>query len=300
MNVWRSQSMPRHRLHAAATAATAPPTSFLSPPAEAGISRRPQQWAAVPAKPYGASGRPAAATPSPTLKAAGASRHAAAVPRAGAATPAAAKGPDPLRSICLGVLAEHLEDLLADAYCCEHILPYLPSEAKACLLAVARLRRLLCDAALLLLADEGQTTLDLHGCGEAVSESGIEAALRRMPHLRQVGGWAGLWSPLRAGCSPWLVGCSPLLVGCSPLLVGCSPWLAGCSPWLAAGLGAVTTSRRCTPQRQSRVCVDPTCCQVDLTSCSVGAGTLRVLGECCPAVEQLRLGSRLTDETAGK
>ncbi len=85
------------------------------------------------------------------------------------------------------MLAEHLEDLLEDPYCCEHILPYLPSEAKACLLAVARLRRLLCDAALLLLADECQTTLDLHGCGEAVSSGGIETALRRMPHLRQVG-----------------------------------------------------------------------------------------------------------------
>ena len=89
------------------------------------------------------------------------------------------------------MLAEHLDDLLADEYCCQHILPYLPSEAKACLLAVARLRRLLCDAALLLLADECQTTLDLHSCGEAVSEDGIQAALRRMPHLRQVGVLAG-------------------------------------------------------------------------------------------------------------
>lgn len=41
-------------------------------------------------------------------------------------------------------------------------------------------------------------------------------------------------------------------------------------------------------------------CQVDLTSCPVGAATLRVLGQCCPAVEQLRLGSRVTDETAGR
>lgn len=40
--------------------------------------------------------------------------------------------------------------------------------------------------------------------------------------------------------------------------------------------------------------------QVDLTSCPVGAATLRLLGECCPAVEQLRLGSRVTDETAGR
>ena len=86
-------------------------------------------------------------------------------------------------------------------------------------MAVARLRRLLCDAALLALADEGQTVLDLAGAGAALSAGGIGQALRRMPHLRQV----------------------------------------------------------------------------DLTSCPVGAATLRTLGECCPAVELLRLGGPATD-----
>ncbi|KAI7836644.1 hypothetical protein COHA_009529 [Chlorella ohadii] len=179
---------------------------------------------AAPSKTATPGGRSAAATAAPPRVLAASAASAAALPLAGARGAVASRVPDSLRSICLGVLAEHLEDLLEDSYCCEHILPYLPSEAKACLLAVARLRRLLCDAALLLLADECQTTLDLHGCGEAVSSGGIEAALRRMPHLRQV----------------------------------------------------------------------------DLTSCPVGAATLRVLGQCCPAVEQLRLGSRVTDETAGR
>lgn len=82
------------------------------------------------------------------------------------------------------MLAEHLPDLLEDADCLRDVLPMLPSEAKACLLAVARVRRLLCDAALAALADEGHTVLDLHDCGDALSEGGICGALRRMPHLR--------------------------------------------------------------------------------------------------------------------
>ena len=114
--------------------------------------------------------------------------------------------------------------MLGDPYCCHDVLPLLPPPAKACLLAVARLRRLLCDAALLALADEGQAVLDLAGAGAALSDAGIREALRRMPHLRQV----------------------------------------------------------------------------DFSSCLVGAATLRTLGECCPAVELLRLGSPVTDTSAGR
>lgn len=40
--------------------------------------------------------------------------------------------------------------------------------------------------------------------------------------------------------------------------------------------------------------------QCDLTSCPVSAATLRTLGECCPAVEVLRLGSPVTDASAGR
>ncbi|KAL4458798.1 hypothetical protein ABPG75_013663 [Micractinium tetrahymenae] len=133
-----------------------------------------------------------------------------------------AAGPPSLLATCLGVLGEHLPDLLEDEECLQEVLPALPSEAKACLLAVARLRRLLCDAALAALADEGHTVLDLHGCGEALSEGGLCAALRRMPHLR---------------CA-------------------------------------------------------------DLGSCHVSGATLRTLGECCPALEVLRLGSPATDGSA--
>jgi hypothetical protein len=122
------------------------------------------------------------------------------------------------------VLGEHLEELLRDPYCRHDVLPLLPASAKACLLAVARLRALLCDAALLALADEGQAVLDLAGAGAALSDVGIRQALRRMPHLRQV----------------------------------------------------------------------------DLTSCPVGAATLRTLGECCPSLELLRLGSPVTDTSAGR
>lgn len=122
------------------------------------------------------------------------------------------------------MLGEHLEELLSDPGCAEYVLPLLPAEAKACLLAVARLRRLLCDAALLLLADQGQHILDLRGCGDLLSDSGIRAAIRRMPDLRLA----------------------------------------------------------------------------DLTSCPVGADTLRALGEACPGLHVLRLGSPLTDASAGR
>jgi hypothetical protein len=84
------------------------------------------------------------------------------------------------------VLGEHLEELLGDEDCAQLVLPLLPVEAKACLLAVARLRRLLNDTALLLLADEGQHTLDLHGSGRQLSDGGIRSAVQRMPDLRQV------------------------------------------------------------------------------------------------------------------
>ena len=180
---------------AAAAAAAAASLSCIPPvPAESSGSKQ-RSWAA-PAKQTAPAGRAPAAAPA---------RHPPSAAALRAAEAPAPPGPDSLRSICLGVLAEHLEDLLEDPYCCEHILPCLPAEAKACLLAVARLRRLLCDAALCLLADETHTVLDLHGCGEAVSEGAIAAALRRMPHLRQVGGvgWQGAGRRgHRASCGP--------------------------------------------------------------------------------------------------
>ena len=55
---------------------------------------------------------------------------------------------------------------------------------QASLLAIARLRKLLSDAALLLLADAEQAALDLRGCGQ-LGEQAITAALERMPDLRR-------------------------------------------------------------------------------------------------------------------
>ncbi|PSC77025.1 F-box LRR-repeat 20 [Micractinium conductrix] len=133
-------------------------------------------------------------------------------------------GPHSLHAICLGVLGEHLGDILEDEWCLREVLPALPTEIKACLLAVARLRRLLSDAALAALADAGQAVLDLHGTGAHVSDAGVRAALRAMPQLRRV----------------------------------------------------------------------------DLSSCPVGADTLRALGESCPRVEVLRLGSPATDAGTGR
>lgn len=86
-----------------------------------------------------------------------------------------------------GLLCEHLGELL-DAG--DQVLPFLPPEIKASLLAIARLRRLLSDAALLLLADAGQPALDLGGC-DYLGERAILVALQRMPDLR--------WCDLR-GC----------------------------------------------------------------------------------------------------
>lgn len=122
------------------------------------------------------------------------------------------------------MLGEHLGDILEDEWCLREVLPALPTEIKACLLAVARLRRLLSDAALAALADAGQAVLDLHGTGAHVSDAGVRAALRAMPQLRRV----------------------------------------------------------------------------DLSSCPVGADTLRALGESCPRVEVLRLGSPATDAGTGR
>ena len=90
-------------------------------------------------------------------------------------------GPFTLRALCLGVLGEYLEELIELG---EEVLPRLPGELKASLLAVARLRRLLSDTALVLLAGDGDI-LDLHDAGASLSDAGIRAALCLMPQLRQ-------------------------------------------------------------------------------------------------------------------
>jgi hypothetical protein len=84
-----------------------------------------------------------------------------------------------LQSLALGVVARHVSELVAalgPAGCA-----WLPTEAKASLLAAARRRGELTDSALLALADGGFKSLDISGtrvCGAALLE-----ALERMPGL---------------------------------------------------------------------------------------------------------------------
>lgn len=179
---WTHQLASRHRpsahVVAAAAAAVATPHSPL-PPENHGKAAR---WAPPPKTP--------ATPPRATAAAAAAARQPAAA-QPSAAGGSARRGPDSLHAICLGVLGEHLGYLLDDPECWEGVLPHLPAQVKACLLAVARLRRLLCDTALLLLADAEQTVLDLHGCGDRISDAAVQQALQRMPHLRQARRAAG-------------------------------------------------------------------------------------------------------------
>ena len=64
-----------------------------------------------------------------------------------------------LHALCLGVLADYLEELVEYG---ESVLPLLPAAAKASLLAAARRRSLLTNDALRLLADPEHTSLDVH------------------------------------------------------------------------------------------------------------------------------------------
>eukprot|EP00887_Chlorella_sp_A99_P006538 scaffold3.g6538.t1 len=84
-----------------------------------------------------------------------------------------------------GVLAEYLEELLEMEAAGEGALSLLPPQAKGPLLAAARARCLLTDAALLALADHYGEVLCLRGCG-GLSGAAIQQALLRMPHLQQV------------------------------------------------------------------------------------------------------------------
>ncbi|KAL4536474.1 hypothetical protein Ndes2437B_g05890 [Nannochloris sp. 'desiccata'] len=94
-------------------------------------------------------------------------------------------GPRPsLHSLCLGVLALHLDEL--EEYG-EYALPLLPSEAKLCLLAAARRRGELTNTALKLLVDSSMPVLDIHSTSLQVSSNTILCAARVMaPILKSV------------------------------------------------------------------------------------------------------------------
>jgi hypothetical protein len=102
-------------------------------------------------------------------------------PAAAALPPRHGRGAPPLASLCLGALAGWLDELveLGDA-----VLPRLPPDDKAALLAAARRRGALGDAALRLLVDEDHSALDLRGA--AASEAAMRAALVAAPRVRYV------------------------------------------------------------------------------------------------------------------
>lgn len=98
-----------------------------------------------------------------------------------------------LQSLCLGVLAIHLKELIEYG---EHALPLLPSEAKLSLLAAARRRGELTNTALNLLVDSSMPVLDIHSTCSQVSSSSILSATRIMaPILRSMDITGSIVSP---------------------------------------------------------------------------------------------------------
>ena len=92
-------------------------------------------------------------------------------------------GPPSLQALCLGCLGLHIPDLVEYG---DVVLPFLPTQAKAALLAAARRRRQLDDVTLALLADKEYVALDVHGAHPAVTEPGLLRAVACMTDLRLV------------------------------------------------------------------------------------------------------------------
>ncbi|KAK9837476.1 hypothetical protein WJX81_005159 [Elliptochloris bilobata] len=107
--------------------------------------------------------------------------HDPAAPRKSAPRVFKAKSRDfpTLYRICLGLLAEHVEEVLELG---ELVQPYLPADARLTLLAVARRKEILDDAALATLVDGDWTALDV--ATSAVTHDGLLSALRQLPRLR--------------------------------------------------------------------------------------------------------------------
>lgn len=123
---------------------------------------------------------PGAATTSPGIAIKSGGRRTTA-PVASRLRAHAARSPPPpappsLQALCLGVLALHLEELVG---CGEDVMPHLPADAKASLIAAARRRRRLTDAALLLLVDPDHASLTVRGAAPGVTGAGVLAAARK-------------------------------------------------------------------------------------------------------------------------
>ncbi|KAL0036758.1 hypothetical protein WJX79_008838 [Trebouxia sp. C0005] len=120
-------------------------------------------------------------------------------------------GPYSLQAYCLGYLGQYIEELLL---CGAEVLPFLPPDAKASLLAIARRQGLLTDAALAMLVDSSWTSLDISE--SCVTDAGLQTALQTTPHLssldltgcivslktvRTLGSWCDQLQVLRIGCT---------------------------------------------------------------------------------------------------
>ena len=94
------------------------------------------------------------------------------------------RAPKPLKWIVADLLARHVDELVDAA---GDALRHLPCDVRDALLAVARRRRCLDDAALRALVDESTTIIDASGCGggRRVTDAGI-AALAARRALRNV------------------------------------------------------------------------------------------------------------------
>jgi len=94
------------------------------------------------------------------------------------------RAPKPLKWIVADLLARHVDELVDAA---GDSLRHLPCDVRDALLAVARRRRCLDDAALRALVDESTTIIDASGCGggRRVTDAGI-AALAARRALRNV------------------------------------------------------------------------------------------------------------------
>ena len=82
----------------------------------------------------------------------------------------------PLKWLVVDLLAAHVDELIELA---GEALRALPPDARHALLAVARRKGCLDDAALDALVDETATALDVSGCGDAVTDTGVRALAAR-------------------------------------------------------------------------------------------------------------------------
>ena len=81
-----------------------------------------------------------------------------------------------LKWLVVDLLAAHVDELIEVA---GEALRALPPDARHALLAVARRKACLDDAALGALVDETATALDVSGCGDAVTDTGLRALVAR-------------------------------------------------------------------------------------------------------------------------